>query len=135
MKEHILFTLHFKFSNIFLYNSHQVFYFLLFTSTFTSVALIFHTILELHSTLSEIRFSFSWMFLFLTYSLNPSPLPPHPHPHPFNVQNLLSSLACRSMDFTDQSINQRRYLVELNFYGLEMQKWNARTDRVQIVDQ
>ena len=39
------------------------------------------------------------------------------------------------MDFTDQNIKQRGHLMELNFEGLEMQKWNVLTDIVQIVDE
>ena len=34
----------------------------------------------------------------------------------------LSSLASKTVDFTDQNINQRGDLMELNFEGLEMQK-------------
>ena len=33
--------------------------------------------------------------------------------------------------FTDQKIIQREDPKELNFEGLEMQKWNKQTDRAQ----
>ena len=37
--------------------------------------------------------------------------------------------------FTDQKIIQREDPKELNFEGLEMQKWNKQTDRAQRVDE
>lgn len=46
----------------------------------------------------------------------------------------LSSLACKTMDVTDQNINQWGDHMELNFEGLKMQKWNVQTDTVQTVD-
>ena len=36
--------------------------------------------------------------------------------------------------FTDQNIMQREDPMELNFEGLEMQKWNIAKDRAQRVD-
>ena len=47
----------------------------------------------------------------------------------------MCSLACKTVDFTDQNIEQRGDLMELNFEGLKMQKWNVPTDRIQIVDE
>ena len=61
--------------------------------SFTSVDIIFHKVLGLHSTLSEERI-FVTNFPFLTDSLPPplqTPPPPHPRPfHPLNGQHLLS---------------------------------------------
>ena len=37
--------------------------------------------------------------------------------------------------FTDQKIMQREDPKELNFEGLEKQKWNKQTDRTQRVDE
>ena len=43
-------------------------------------------------------------------------------------------LACKCAHFTDQNMIQRgRDPMELNFEGLEMQKWNTPTDRAQRV--
>ena len=46
----------------------------------------------------------------------------------------MSSLTFKPVDFTDQNIKQREDLMELNFEGLKMPKWNVPTYRVQIVD-
>ena len=37
--------------------------------------------------------------------------------------------------FTNHNAMQKEDLMELNFEGLEMQKWNMRTDRAQRVDE
>ena len=41
----------------------------------------------------------------------------------------VSSLTC--LYYTDQNITQRKDPLDLNFEGLEIQKWNILTDRVQ----
>ena len=66
--------------------SHQIFYFLLFYTTFISTDITFHQFLELHSTLSEKRFSSRISFL---YGFTQPP----PLPHRHNDQNLLADFA------------------------------------------
>ena len=56
------FTLYFKFCR---YNSHQIFYFLLFLLALTSGGIIFYKLLELHSTMSDKKI-FVPNFSFLT---------------------------------------------------------------------
>ena len=51
---------------------------------------------------------------------------------------MLTALKCHllhvNMYFTDQNIMQEGDSTELNFKGLEMQKWNISTDRAQRAD-
>ena len=46
----------------------------------------------------------------------------------------VSSLTCKCVNFTEHNIKAGRDPMELNFEGLEMQKWNIPTDRAQRVD-
>ena len=48
--------------------------------------------------------------------------------------NRLQSIIFKNVYFTDQNIMQRGDPMEMNFEGLGMQKWNAPTVRVQIVN-
>ena len=41
------------------------------------------------------------------------------------------SLACKPVFYTNYDIMQKENSMELNLEGLEMQKWNIPTDRIQ----
>ena len=101
-KIHNLFTLYFKFWRYFLtYFSHYIFDFLMFFLAFTSADIIFHNILELHSTLTDKKI-FVTNFPFLTDSLNPAPAPPTPNPlngqNPLNVTKVFCRCSLRCWD-------------------------------------
>ena len=61
------------YENLYVRSSHQIFCFLLFLLAFTSADIIFHTFLELHSTLSEKKRFLSQLFLFWRIHLKPPP--------------------------------------------------------------
>ena len=105
-----------------------------FTSAFTSADVIFHNFLELHSAYLKEDFFVNVPFI------NRFTPPPRPHHHPsipLNGQNLLRMTCLCSqqawnchawhvqLDFTAQNIKQRGDLMELNFEGLKMQRWNV----------
>ena len=46
----------------------------------------------------------------------------------------VSSLACKCLFFRPEQCKGGRDTMEINFEGLEMQKWNIPTDRPQRLD-